>query len=250
MQRILPQVAIAAIICSGCGALGAFGGSAPAPAERATGYGYVPLDGLGLFEDYDASTCTAPDGDRAARVWRPILDALPDMSARFAVATVNGELGLSWGPVKVTSKGGLYKAVLDFINVTEVVVPFYVKKHIRKPDGSIEQRLIRTPLSTGEAISMYEARISYNPVGGDELVASGYELLAIPVYVGIGLRLSADILAMQGNVGLTGLTSIGVAAQSNMLAGTMTVQTMGVTGGNVISGIPIPSKLDGNRSVV
>src|SRR5262249_22680648 len=71
----------------------------------------------------------------------------------------------------------------------------------------------------------------------------GYVFITVPVYIGIGLRLSAEITALESGVALTGLGAIGAAAESKALSGIMTVQSLGINGRDMAP-LPLPSKLD------
>jgi hypothetical protein len=58
------------------------------------------------------------------------------------------------------------------------------------------------------------------------------------------MRLSADITALEGGVPLISLGAIALEAQAKRLTGTLTVQSIGVTGESIATSLPLPSKLD------
>jgi hypothetical protein len=218
--------------------------------EQASGFGYVPLDGLGIIQAYDVFTCHQDQDYQKPRIaeWRPILDALPDVSVRFAVASVEGGGALAFGPAKVTAEGRSYRAVLDYVNVDAVPVPFYARKLVRAKSGGVaSNRGILAALDPAEEVVSYEARVYYgNPNDETPLswVRDGFDPITVPVYVGIGMRLTADIRAIKGGITLASLAAIASEAQANALSGTLTVQTLGVTGSSVATSLPLPSKLD------
>jgi hypothetical protein len=76
------------------------------------------------------------------------------------------------------------------------------------------------------------------------IIDESFEEVTIPIYVGIGMRLSADVRARKAGIALASLGSIAAAAQANSLSGTLTVQTLGVSGKGVATALPLPSKLD------
>lgn len=64
---------------------------------------------------------------------------------------------------------------------------------------------------------------------------------SVPTYVGVGLRLSANLFVRKGNVDLGNLIAIGAAAQANQLTGTLVIQTLGISGKSVA--LPVPSEI-------
>lgn len=80
--------------------------------------------------------------------------------------------------------------------------------------------------------------LSSAPVSGAP--ASGRH---VPTYVGIGLRLSANLIVNQGNVDLGNLISIGAAAQAKQVSGTLVIQTLGISGESIDAVLPIPSEI-------
>lgn len=82
--------------------------------------------------------------------------------------------------------------------------------------------------------------------GNSELVKveHPFNQVTLPVYVGVGLRLTANIRVLKGNVKLSGLPQIAAAAEANNLTGSLVVQTLGVTGENISTGLPLPSELN------
>jgi len=65
----------------------------------------------------------------------------------------------------------------------------------------------------------------------------------VPIYVGIGLRLTANLIVNSGSVDLANLIAIGAAAQAKQLSGTLVIQTLGISGESISSAIPIPSEI-------
>jgi hypothetical protein len=228
--------------------------------EEASGYGYVPLDGLAVRPTLDDETCrpwrpstrntekgiSAEDVEGGFDPYLPLLESLPDISVRFAVASFDASGGLAFGPAKVTVAGQNYRAILDYVNVDAIPVSFRIRVTKNGTDITLSQagadkdkntlsyivRLDREASATGVA-----SRTSTERGGGGELVT-------IPVYVGIGMRLSADIRALKGEVPLISLGAIGLEAQAKRLTGTLTVQTIGISGESVATSLPLPSALD------
>lgn len=221
------------------------------PGERATGFGYVPLDGLAVREALDARTCETHVGNQLKiGTARPLLQDLPDLSVRFAVATLSGNGSLSFGPAQITAKGQTYRAVLDYVNVDAVPVVFYIRKFVRR-DGREQALRLSAQVDSPDVVVRYEAVIqpqatTQRDSAAREALISGQEFdeVTIPVYVGLGMRLSADIRALESGIALTSLGAIAAEAQQQGLSGTLTVQTLGISGKSVATALPLPSKLD------
>lgn len=247
-----------AVFASGCNSLLA-GKSEPlllphTLGEHASGYGYVPLDGLAIEPTLQDESCkpwrksvsnpsfrsTPRDlqGDRAGQdPYRPLLASLPDISVRFAVASFDASGGLTFGPSQITAQGHVYRAILDYVNVDAIPVTFRISAF---KDG-VPINLKDAPKNLGVSYDAKAIALDEEPTRSTEETG---EFVTIPVYVGIGMRLSADITALQGGVPLISLGAIGLEAQANRLTGTLTVQTIGITGQSIATSLPLPSKLD------
>ena len=116
--------------------------------EKSTGYGYIPLDGLAVqavlkdqscgewaqsagtsFIAYQGAVVTSYQfkGALAGKnPFKPLFDALPDVTVRFAVAVFDANGGLTFGPSKVTIKDTNYRAVLDYVNVDAIPVSMVI----------------------------------------------------------------------------------------------------------------------------
>ena len=249
------------------------------PGERAAGFGYVPLDPLPIDQADGADSCQAVErkssqpssGTNRAN---DLLSQLPDQTIRFAVASFDQTKGsLTFGPATLTAKGGQYRAVLDYIQADAVPVQFWIKRIASSDRGAgILRPVIQATLAPdGTSVSGYDVVTSIAQSIDDDLkreypdytlqklaaakraaleaetatrTAAGYQQVTIPVYVGLGLRLSADILALKSGVTLSGLSAIGLDAEANRLSGTLTVQSLGVSGRAIATALPLPNKLD------
>lgn len=249
--------------------------------EKGTSSGYVPVDGLRVDIRADSRSCGTRARGRIVRAseLQPVLEILPDISVRFAVAQIESEGELNYGPSRTTVRGKNYKAVLDYVNVDAVPTIFWVRRVGLGNDGAIEAQDIYEEtisnkyqyevLSSEAIFEKYKAEVAkeidaeyalrpenlpetdfYERIDAlpgrvnARAEKDWYRQITIPVYVGVGLRLSADIRALKNGVELTGLGSIGAQAQTGGLSGTMTVQTLGLSGGPVATALPLPSKLD------
>lgn len=141
-----------------------------------------------------------------------ILDALPDETMRIAIGQIQANGGITFGPAKAGVAGNSYVVVLDYVK-------FETK-------------------SFGVDISVADGRKTAS------LSAQKSPPVIVPVYVGVGLRLTANITVNEGSVDLGNLFALGAAAQAKQVSGTLVVQTLGISGESVSTIIPMPSEIN------
>lgn len=66
----------------------------------------------------------------------------------------------------------------------------------------------------------------------------------VPVYIGIGLRLKANVTVLKGSVNLSSLPALTAAVESGAATGTMSVQTIGISGKSARSNLLLLDKID------
>jgi hypothetical protein len=140
------------------------------------------------------------------------LEALPDETMRLAIGQFDAKAGLTYGPVATGVAGNSYVVVLDYVKFT--TKSFGVK---------------RTE-SSGKVV----ARVTSEP----------HPDVLVPVYIGVGLRLTANVAVREGRVDLGNLFALGVAAQARQISGTLVIQTLGLSGEGVSPLIPMPSEIN------
>ena len=69
-------------------------------------------------------------------------------------------------------------------------------------------------------------------------------IVTLPLYVGVGLRLTANVSVISGSVNLSSLSALAAAAEADALSGSLIVQTLGVSGKQVAATLPLPSEID------
>ena len=169
------------------------------------GYGYTPLDPLPVNLGKDPQN---------------FLDMMPDTTMRLAIGSFDASGNLNFGPVKMGVSGSRYQVIMDYIQYTTLSMPVSVKEVVREG---------KKPL------------LDVNILPDDQIDKADK---IVPVYVGIGLRLTANVTVLKDNVDLSNLVSLGAAASSNQIRGTLTVQAMGISGETVSELLPMPSSLD------
>ncbi|MDV7339636.1 hypothetical protein RYZ26_08535 [Terasakiella sp. A23] len=241
----------AALLLAGCSALPS---TVPTLGELSSNSTYVPLDGLPIETVTTAGSCQGYTQENVE--FKPLLDGLPDISIRFAISQVANNAKTGFGPVAITTEGSNYKAILDYVNNDTVPVSFYIRKIIKdKRTNETHVARLSDALSKHQAVAAYEAIIyamNNKPIGNKlvgenktaltatEVVDQLYESVTIPVYIGLGLRVTADVYAQKGGVEISSLGSVG----ADGLAGGLTMQSIGVTGPVVGTILPIPRTIN------
>lgn len=232
-----------ALILSSCGK----SSLPPTLGDQNTIYSYVPLDPLPVFEEGGRSC----EGRSAPAKYKKLLESLPDQAVRLAITQTNAKVTGSFSAVAVGIEGNSYQVILDYISVDAAQLPVYVKRWKVDKNG---QRGAAVPLYSSESkdsiqysikgaprINPYDPDVSNRKLQKNE---SDGELVVVPVYVGVGLRLTASIVVLKGSVSLSSLGAISAAAEAGKITGTLTVQTLGITGKSVATTLPLPSEIN------
>jgi hypothetical protein len=202
----IPKIASVAVCCVLMNGCTSF--RVPTPGEQArndNSFGYKPIDPIPIK--------VSPFNSSASN----ILQILPDETMRLAIGTKQGSVGVTYGPANIGYAGSNYLVTLDYIKYTTM------------PLG-----LMKTPSAVGTKIAEVYS-LATNNQSPDVIV---------PAYVGVGVRLEANISVNQGSVNLGSLTAIGVAAQAGNISGTLLVQSLGMSGQAVSSAITIASDIN------
>ena len=169
-------------------------------------YGYHPLDPLPV-------KVTNNSGDPLTNA--KVLTALPDETMRLAIGEISMSGGITFTTATAGYAGRSYVVVLDYIKFNTQSFPVkldsdLVKKNERKP----------------RVVKQNEADV------------------IVPLYIGVGLRLTANITVHKGEINLGNLFAIGAQASAQKVSGTLIVQTLGISGENISSAIPMPSEIN------
>lgn len=253
MRSIVTAGMILVLLCSACGSLPK---TPTTLAERSTSYSYIPLDPLAVTTA-PGKSCVNEDSK-----YKELLDSLPDQSVRLAVGKFDASGALVYGPVQATVSTGIYQVVLDYISVDTSNVTVYVERFTLPKIDAKGQTIPARPLSVfddtyhepttytihGSMTTRIGDRLSStkpsgsNPGSADEVRPPGEEVV-VPVYVGIGLRLTASVLVLKAGAKLSSLGAIAAEAEAGRLTGSLVVQTLGVSGKSVSTALPLPSEL-------
>jgi hypothetical protein len=173
-------------------------------------YGYHPLDPLPVEIKYNGDS-TDPKRPR-------LMSALPDETMRLAIGEVLGEGGISYATAKTGYKGRDYVVTLDYIKFTTKSIPVTVVGKLPNNDNIPAYKIVAQ--GTPDVTSL------------------------VPVYVGVGLRLTASITVNEGTVDLGNLFGIGAAASAKKISGTLVVQSLGISGENISAALPMPAEIN------
>lgn len=197
------------LVLAGCGTIPVpttLGDQGEAPA-----FGYTPLDPLPVVVKYD-------NGGRQPTNQQK-LDFLPDETMRLAIGKFQASGSVTYGPLSVASAGSSYLVVLDYVKFTTKQLPLV---------------LVR-----GESATTEGAEVLYRVNTTSESPD-----VVMPVYVGVGLRMTATVQVIEGTVNLANLVAVGAAVKSGNATGTLVIQTLGLSGEGVSTSIPIPTELN------
>ena len=186
----------------------------PGDPLNAASYGYTPIDPVPARID---SALT--QGNSITRV-------LTDETIRLAIGSINGFANVTYGKDYVGYRGKRYLVILDYIKYT--TIPYTV--NVWRDTTRLHIRY----LTTGDP--------TVNPPYDDNNIIFG-ETSTLPLYIGVGLRITADVTVNTDSLNLE-LFGLGVAASANRANGTLVVQTLGVSGENISPLLPLPSKLN------
>lgn len=217
--------------------------------ETNFGHTYVPIDAFPVSIVAGANCDPKMTITQAA-----LLEALPDNSIRMFVQKLDSKGSVTFGSSSVGVKGESYKVTVDYINADTIGYPVWVAKTMWRQDRKIQsvplsfsagdshQHLTgNVPLVLGS--EEYDIR-SKPPERGEEIGGRIYQQINIPVYVGLGLRVSAVVDVVGSTAGISGLGVIGAEAEANKLKGSLVVQTLGISGKAVTAALPIQNELN------
>lgn len=252
-------VGLSAVVLTGCTSLGQ---QRPASlGETESGYTYIPLDPLPVVT-LQGNSCGGYssellgfDKETQKIVPKSNLEALPDNAVRIGIQSFTADGGVEFGVGSATGNQGLYKITVDYVNVDTVNVSLSIYRLDQSPSGFAKRVPYVQSLPSQGAI--YVDRDYYDdlrPIEDDygQVIDDRADLANeikptiynIPVFVGVGVRIIADVKTNEAGVDITGLGVIGGNANLKNLSGTMVAQTLGINGKDIAAAMPIQSSLD------
>lgn len=201
----------------------------------------LPRGVMDEAEAADAAATEAAPAKKAAKKDKPadVMDALPDHTIRMAVRQLSGSGKAGFGPVGVSASGSSYQVVMDsiFADVTNTRFAFKIN------GGTQSVFALPEVIPPGTDIRVIRLRGPGDPETVPVDAPEGWEEVAIPAYIGIGLRLTANLFTRKGGINLSNLTALAASADAEQSSGSLTMQSLGVYGQQVASSYGIPSEL-------
>lgn len=249
-MKNLVLVLLSGIALGGCGTLQL--NEPKTLGEINTGYNYIPVDPLGVGVSIEPpplgpnvsgwdrialryARCASRRGRDPKKDFPDVMDALPDHTVRMAMRRISGSGNMGFGPVGFTASGNSYQVVVDSMFADTANVRFAIK--IGSSKSSVALMALGENIDSGTAIDVKRLE-------SWEEVPAGYEEVTIPVYVGIGLRLTANLFARKGGFDLGNLGGLAAKADGEKVSGSLTMQTLGVYNQQVAATYAVPNKLD------
>ncbi|PZX52523.1 hypothetical protein [Algoriphagus chordae] len=213
--------------------------------EENSAYTYIPIDPLPVFQEPGRSCPGSCEGSSHEENYKKLIESLPDQAVRLAVTHLDGEASGSFGPATIGYKNNSYQVVLDYISVDATQLPIYVKRVTNKGDRvPLYADSLKLPtryvVSAAPRINPFCEENNKEFVKNEDLG----DLVIVPVYIGVGLRMTASVKVTKGEVNLSSLGALAVAAEAGKLTGSLTIQTLGITGENVATSLPLPSEIN------
>lgn len=232
MKRLVVLLAVG-VLSGGCATSTVVPGTM---GETLSGYTYVPIDPFPV-ETVSGEGCAGASTKPQAS----LLASLPDNAVRMMVEQFDASGKVTYGPAVLGAKGESYRVTVDYINADTINVPVWIQKELRTATGELKI----VPLSYSPGSGFEPGSENFRIERGDKPPEDeGFEGFNVPVYVGIGLRVSATVNVTKANANLGGIGIIGAEAEAEKLHGSLVVQTLGVNGKSIASALPIQSELN------
>lgn len=169
---------------------------------------------------------------------------MPDNAVRMSIEKFDVKGNVTYGPAGIGASGDSYRVTVDYVNSDTENFPISIAKTARRIDGNqLEYVDLLSPVDDEiykkDSIN-YELKTNYNVHEAD----SKFTQYNIPVYVGVGLRVTANVDVVGGTANISGLGVIGAEAEANTLKGSLIVQTLGINGKSIAAALPIQSELN------
>jgi len=228
--------ALALIGLSGCGTMFTDQTSGKSTGEVESGYTYVPIDPFPV--NMKGNSCQATS-------YVPLLDALPDNAVRMLVEQFGSSGSVTYGASKAAIRGNQYRVTVDYINADTINFRVWIAKSmVDMTTNSYEPVFLLQPPGAQFKPGSEIYEVTRTKPDTRKGAFPDYSEFNIPVYVGVGLRVSANVTVVAANANISGIGIIGAEAEAENLRGSLVVQTLGVNGKSVAAALPIQSELN------
>lgn len=246
--------------------------------EKAGASTYIPLDPLPTQTLLGAS-CKVDQYETDIRHIESVFpekihNALPDHTVRLSISEFDSSGTLTYGIGSVGFEGKTYQVIIDYMNTDTVRGGFLVKRIVTWQDTKRPFRFGEwkyEEYKAGTEVSIYDKlpptvytryEVIPNPIvptfadfygatnvkeGQSEVArlrGNKYQIIDLPIYIGVGARMTANLTVLKGEASLASLPEIAAEVRAGNITGTMIVQTLGATGELVGTNLPLPSEID------
>ncbi|MES2247056.1 MAG: hypothetical protein V4645_07235 [Pseudomonadota bacterium] len=205
--------------------------------ELESGFTYIPIDPFPVGTIQSDSCKENPSAVQA-----DLLSSLPDNAVRMLIERFDVNGTVVYGVGKVGVKDERYRVTIDYINADTVNVRMGIRKTVQAKSGGNKLIGLFAPLD--ESLEPGTESFEVMTVSEKGLPDPTWQEFNIPVYIGVGLRVSANIYITGTNVSISGIGAIGAEADAQRLKGSLVVQTLGINGKLVAAALPIQSELN------
>lgn len=211
-------------------------------AEQQSGYTYIPIDPFSVGTKAGVN-CSALKGTPFLKLPK----GLPDNAVRMLVEQFDAKGNVTYGASKAESAGMTYRVTMDYVSSDTTNFPVAITRYAAVKG----QGMVPIPFSVKldpKEVDIDSENYSVESVGFEptsrQKKTEFTQIFNIPVYVGIGLRVTADIVTLSAKANITGIGVIGAEADASNLKGSLIVQTLGVNSKAVTAALPIQSELN------
>lgn len=219
------------------------------PAETESGYTYIPIDPFAVQTE-PADSCIEfneagnlkPKG-AGSIAFSSLLRSLPDNAVRMSIEQFDVSGKVTYGPAGIGAKGESYRVTVDYINADTTNIPLWISRTSQEYEKKETQVGDLFKFASEKYTPGSELYVVSRQKPDDEYIEQ-YAEYNIPVYVGIGLRVTANVDVVGSNANISGLGAIGAESEAERLKGSLVVQTLGVNGKSIAAALPIQSELN------
>lgn len=213
--------------------------------EQTSGFTYIPLDPFSI-STVPGDSCIADKNNTElsdkSEKYRPLLESFPDNAVRVSIQTVDSKGNVTYGMAKVGASTANHTVTVDYINADSTNLPLWIKKEMEVYLGAGAREVVSLNYRNGGKYKYGSEIFTVSREKPEDY--KDYTEYHIPIYVGVGLRVTANIDQVTGNANISGLGVIGAEAEANRIRGTLVVQSLGINGKSVAAALPIQSELN------
>lgn len=209
-------------------------------AEKKANYTYIPLNPIP--SSWEESESCRDAGERL-----PLVEALPDQTVRMSVKKISSNGEFSFTGFKSAGVDDRFEVTLDYIMSDTVSLDLLVAKYLTGNAISSSDERDRI-VNIKDSLSPEQHFIyTFKPFDKDNYkldLINGWDKITIPVYVGVGVRMTAEITILNASAELGGIFSLAATANRNKISGTLALQTIGATSEKITATLPVPNEIN------